>query len=135
MERRRSPRRTPAPDEPSSRIRLRAGREFVTIDISNGGLLAEGETRLLPGTHVDVHLVTRDGRLLVRSRVVRAFVCHVAHHEIRYRGALAFDHPVDTEPFGYPMPEASETRISQQGNAYPEPAVVLAESPDQSSFS
>ena len=99
IERRRSPRRIPAPDEPSSRIRLRAGREFVTVDISSTGLLAEGETRLLPGTHVDVHLVTRDGRLLVRSRVVRAFVCHVSHHEIRYRGALAFDHP-DLPPAG-----------------------------------
>lgn len=134
IERRRSPRRIPAPDEPSSRIRLRAGREFVTVDISSTGLLAEGETRLLPGTHVDVHLVTRDGRLLVRSRVVRAFVCHVSHHEIRYRGALAFDHPVDTDAFGYPMPEASETRISEQGNPYPEPAVVLAASPDHASF-
>lgn len=76
--------------------------------------------RLLPGTHVDVHLVTRDGRLLVRSRVVRAFVCHVAANQIRYRGALAFESPVQTAEIGYPMPAASETPIDPQGSPYPD---------------
>ena len=46
-------------------MRLRAGRELVVIDLSNGGALVEGATRLLPGTHVDVHVITRDGRTLV----------------------------------------------------------------------
>jgi hypothetical protein len=109
----------PSADEPLSRVRLRAGRELTAIDISDTGLLAEGEMRLLPGTHVDVHLVTRDGRLLVRSRVVRAYVCHLAANQIRYRGALAFETPVQTAEIGYPLPAASETPIGAQGSAYP----------------
>ena len=70
-DRRRSPRRTPARDEPLSQVRLRAGRQLEVINVSDTGLLAEGEMRLLPGTHVDVHLVTAEGRSLIRSRVIR----------------------------------------------------------------
>ena len=105
-DRRRVPRRTPAADEPLSRIRLRAGRELLVIDLSDAGLLAEGNMRLLPGTHVEVHLVTKEGRLLVRSRVVRAFVCDVSAGSIRYRGALLFDRSVDTANVGYGVPDA-----------------------------
>lgn len=96
MERRRAVRRTPASDEPLSRMRLRAGRELAVIDLSNGGALVEGAARLLPGTHVDVHIVTADGRALVRSRVVRAWVSGVEADAVRYRGALAFERPVET---------------------------------------
>ena len=131
FERRRAARRVPAADEPLSQIRLRAGRELVAVDVSDAGLLAEGEMRLLPGTHVDVHLVTRDGRLLVRSRVVRAFVCHVGPHQIRYRGALAFDRPVQTAAVGYPMPEALEAPRDAQGNSYPDSAVVFTAVADE----
>ena len=119
-ERRRAPRRVTSADEPLSHVRLRAGRELTALDISDTGLLAEGEMRLLPGTHVDVHLVTRDGRLLVRSRVVRAFVCHVSATQIRYRGALAFETPVQTAEIGYPMPAASETPTDLPGSPYPD---------------
>jgi len=96
MERRRAPRRDPGAGEPLARVRLRAGRELRVIDVSNSGALVEGEARLLPGTHVDVHVVTRDGRVLVRSRVVRAYVCCVVADSVRYRGALAFERAVDT---------------------------------------
>jgi hypothetical protein len=44
------------------------------LDVGNGGVLVEGRVRLLPGTHLDVHVVTREGRVLVRSRVVRCWV-------------------------------------------------------------
>jgi hypothetical protein len=95
-DRRRSVRRVPAVDEPLSRVRLRAGRELTVVDLSNSGVLVEGATRLLPGTHVDVHLVTADGRTLIRSRIVRAWVSGVEPDAVRYRGALAFDRSVDT---------------------------------------
>jgi hypothetical protein len=75
--------------------------------------------RLLPGTHVDVHLVTCDGRLLVRSRVVRALVSHVSASAIRYRGALAFERPVRTAVAGYAIPEGSEAPLAGEGNPYP----------------
>jgi len=96
MERRRASRRAPAVDEPLARVRLRAGRELVVVDVSNAGALVEGMVRLLPGTHVDVHVVTQEGRTLVRSRVVRAYVCRVEADAMRYRGALAFDRAIDT---------------------------------------
>lgn len=65
---------------------------------SGSGVLVEGTARLLPGTHVDLHVLTRDGRVLVRCRVVRASICHVAASEVRYRSALAFDRAVDVQP-------------------------------------
>lgn len=75
---------------------MRAGPELSVIDISDTGALVEGDTRLLPGTRIDVHLITRTGRLLVRSRVVRAHVCLLQPNRIGYRAGLAFDQPVDT---------------------------------------
>ena len=81
--------------------------------------------RLLPGTHVDVHLVTCDGRLLIRSRVVRAFVCHVGASEIRYRGALAFDRPVQSGLVGYPIPAGLDALSATPGNPYPDAATPL----------
>lgn len=134
FERRRAARRTPAPDEPLSQIRLRAGRELFVVNASDVGMLAEGEMRLLPGTHVDVHLVTREGRLLVRSRVVRAYVYHVGPQHICYRGALSFDRPVPTAAVGYPMPEGSDGRNERQGNAYPDAAGVVVLVPPEPSF-
>src|SRR5688572_32464584 len=104
IERRLAPRRRPADDESLARARLRAGRELTVVDLSNRGALIEGTARLLPGTHVDVHLVTRDGRTLVRSRVVRAYVHHLDAGLVRYRGAIAFEHAIDTSAAGYAVP-------------------------------
>lgn len=129
IDRRRTARRSVAGDEPLSQVRLRAGRQLAVIDISDLGLLAEGEMRLLPGTHVDVHLVTCDGRLLVRSRVVRAFVCHVSASTIRYRGALAFERPVETSIAGYAIPGALDVPNVAPGNAYPVSDLSSALSP------
>jgi hypothetical protein len=99
-ERRRAPRRTPDRQEPLGRVRLRAGRELEVVNISDAGVLVDGLARLHPGAHVDVHVVTRDGRVLVRGRVVRAFVSHVAADAIRYGGALAFEQTIDTAAAG-----------------------------------
>lgn len=120
LERRRAPRRSPAADEPLSRVRLRAGRELMVVDLSNAGALVEGSARLLPGTHVDVHLVTVDGRVLVRSRVARAYVCHVESDAIRYRGALAFERAVETASLGYAIPEVLAAASAAPGNTYPD---------------
>ena len=120
IDRRRASRRTPAVDEPLSQIRLRAGRQLVVIDVSDTGVMAEGEMRLLPGTHVEVHLVTCDGRQLVRSRVVRAFVHQLCATRVLYRGALAFDRPVHTASVGYAMPEGDDALSGVPGNPYPD---------------
>jgi hypothetical protein len=119
MERRRALRREPASDDPISRARLRTGRDVVVINVSNTGLLVEGPARLLPGTHVDIHVVTRDGRVLVRSRVTRAYVCTLTADTICYRGALAFERIVDTAALGYAMPEPLVASVSSAGTSYP----------------
>jgi hypothetical protein len=119
IDRRRLSRRVPAPDEPLARVRLRTGRELAVIDISDAGMLVEGEMRLLPGTHVDVHVVTGDGRRLVRSRIARAFVSHVAAELIRYRGVLMFERSVDTAPVGYQVPDMLATAFPPAGSRYP----------------
>ena len=107
-------------DEPLSQIRLRAGRQLAVIDVSDTGVMAEGEMRLLPGTHVEVHLVTCDGRQLVRSRVVRAFVRQLCATRVLYRGALAFDRPVHTAIVGYAMPDGDDVLSGVSGKPYPD---------------
>ena len=92
-------------------MRLRAGSELAVLNISGGGVLVEGRARLHPGAHVDVHVVTREGRVLVRSRVVRAFISHLEPDLVRYRGALAFDRTIETtatEPSPIHFTPASE---------------------------
>ena len=123
-DRRRRPRRTPASDEPVSQVRLRAGRQLDVIDVSDIGLLAQGDMRLLPGTHVDVHLVTAEGRVLIRSRVIRAFVWRVCRDRIEYRGAIAFERPVSTAAVGYPIPGAADASNAPSGKPYPDQAVT-----------
>lgn len=95
-ERRHCPRRTPDEGEPLTRIRLRTGRDLTVIDVSDSGALVEGQTRLLPGTRVEVHIVGRAGRVLVRSRVVRAWVNSLDADGVKYRSGLAFEQRVDT---------------------------------------
>jgi hypothetical protein len=134
-DRRRAERRTPAGTEPLARIRLRAGSHLEVIDVSNAGVLVEGEARLLPGTHADVHIITTEGRTLVRSRVVRACVVHVEAERVRYRGALAFERAVDTaaardeslappHETGYSIPSDIARAESSQGIVYPHAATA-----------
>ena len=129
-ERRRAVRRVPQPDETLARVRLRTGRELSVVNISPAGVLVEGATRLLPGTHADVHVVTRHGRTLVRARVIRAIVWRLQADVVCYRAALAFETSIDTEADGlalsersesngYAVPAESPANEGGAGNAYP----------------
>jgi PilZ domain-containing protein len=118
VERRRMPRRIPEPGEVLSKVRLRGGREWTVVDISSGGALLDGDNRLLPGTHVDVHVTTRDGRVLVRARVVRASVVRLRADVVGYHAALAFEASVDTLTRGYAVP-AVTTPIVVGSTVYP----------------
>ena len=112
-------RRVPDDGEPVSRVRLRTGRELSVVDVSDGGALVEG-ARLLPGTHLDVHVTTRAGRVLVRSRVVRAYVTGLQSNMVRYRGALAFDRTIDTSCApGYALPSTVGADREAVGSDYP----------------
>jgi hypothetical protein len=102
-----------------SRIRLRIGAELSVLDVSDWGALAEGTLRLTPGARVDAHVVTREGRLLVRSRIVRSYVSAVGADAIRYRAALLFEQAVDTSAFGYLVPGPSADLDADPGTSYP----------------
>jgi len=95
IERRAAGRRVPDAGDRLARVRLRGGREVTVLDISSAGALFEGESRLLPGRHIDVHVTTRDGRVLVRARVVRAWVHRLAAGLVTYRSGVAFEAPID----------------------------------------
>lgn len=119
VERRRLERRAPDAGETVSRVRLRTGRELSVVNVSDGGALVEG-ARLLPGTHMDVHVTTRDGRVLVRSRVVRAYVAGLQANAVRYRVALAFDRVIDTSrASGYVLPSPLAAHHQESGSGYP----------------
>jgi hypothetical protein len=120
-DRRRALRHQLAAVTPTARLRLRGGREVSLVDLSANGALVEGEARLLPGTHVDVHVVTTNGRVLVRSRVVRAYVCTVSRDRVTYRSAIAFEHHVDIG--GYSIPGVETQTACDPGKAYPARAV------------
>jgi hypothetical protein len=128
MEHRKAVRRVPAREEPLSRLRLRTGREVAVVDISNTGALVEGQVWLLPGTHVDVHVVARDGRTLVRSRIVRCWITRLDADAVCYRGALTFERTVDTASVGYAIPEASHAGRDVQGPDYPSSAHLASSS-------
>ena len=128
-QRRRAVRRTPHADESLARVRLRTGRELDVIDISSTGTLNEGTTRLLPGTRTDVHVVTRHGRLLVRTRVIRSFIWRLERDMVCYRTALEFDTAVETdadalsersESNGYPVPAEIPKNDEAPGTRYPD---------------
>jgi hypothetical protein len=120
-ERRRGSRGIPNPLEALSRVRLRAGRELAVVNISSSGALVEGTTRLLPGTHVDVHVMATQGRVLVRARVMRCAVWTVTAEIIQYRGALAFSEMVDLPPIEVAEPEhvAPSPAVRTDGGPHP----------------
>jgi hypothetical protein len=102
-----------------ARIRLRVGAELSVLDLSAWGVLVEGHVRLAPGARVDAHVITHEGRQLVRSRVVRAYVSAVSADALRYRAALHFDQTIDTRPRGYSVPVIQAVEPVDSGSCYP----------------
>lgn len=89
------------------------------VDASSMGMLAETRQRLLPGRHLDVHVAASTGRLLVRARVTRAYVCGLQADAIDYRAALAFEQAVDIQPMGYAMAASPPEQAAATGTSYP----------------
>ena len=99
-DRRQARRRAPGTEESLGRVKLRIGPELTVIDIANGGALVEGTARLTPGARLDVHVVPRAGRVLVRTTVVRAWVSRLRNDSVTYRAGLRFDQQIDVEAYG-----------------------------------
>ncbi len=102
VERRSSPRRTPAQCSWLVAARLRPGRHVRIVDLSAGGALLEITARLLPGATVVLHLLGVHGPHTLRGTVLRCCVSALDRATgVRYRAALAFDQAFampDTEP-------------------------------------
>ena len=94
-ERRTCTRRTTDPHTTIAHARLRGGHALLVVEVSRGGALIEGAVRFLPGTRVDLHVFPRRGRILVRCRIVRAFVARLAADGIWYRAAVVFEPAFD----------------------------------------
>jgi hypothetical protein len=85
--------------------------------------LTESTERLLPGRHLDVHVISVGGRVLVRSRVARTFVSRLEADAVYYRAALAFDRAIEVHADGYVVPLAPLPAEIAPGSAYPHRAV------------
>lgn len=91
------------------------------IDVSTSGALVHGTTRLLPGTHVDVHVTASHGRVLIRARVVRCVVWDVTAEIVQYRGALAFTTPIELQPTDVStMPVLTDPQVVETRRPLPE---------------
>jgi len=123
-ERRRFRRYVPAPEQALSRVRLRTGQPLDVLNISAAGILVESATRLLPDAHVDVHVASVHGRVLVRARVLRCAVSRLSAEEVHYRGAMAFEGVLDLAREGDFLPDGSTGGGALSGVAYPSPGVV-----------
>jgi len=94
-ERRRWPRKPRADCPWLLDARLRSGTEVQVVDISNGGILLESASQILPGARVELFLFTRDQRWLVNGRVLRCQVSRVVKEDgVRYHAALVFNEPL-----------------------------------------
>lgn len=114
VDRRRWLRLAPMPGGPASRVRLRTGPELRVCDLSEAGLGVRGQARLLPGLHVDVHVIAADGRRLVRCRVVWSRVVGLA--PLEFASALLFEAPQALARNGYAVPIPGE-EVAQVGRA------------------
>src|SRR6266576_3681083 len=109
MDRRRAARRLLGPGEPLAHAKLRTGGQLIVLDASSWGALTETTERLLPGRHLDVHVVTSGGR------VARAYVCQLRPDAIYYRAALAFEQAIDARTCGHSPPAAIVSPASPGG--------------------
>ena len=122
-DRRGAARRLVGDDEPLYHARLRTGAELRVVDASTWGILAETTERLLPGRHLDVHIISTDGRVLVRSLVARAFVWQLEADRVQYRAAFAFERAIGIRAAGYAMPAPFLAAEIERGSTYPDHTV------------
>ncbi len=83
-------RRVPADQLPVTAA-FAPGPDVRLVDLSRGGARFECERRLLPGSTVALRLVTPDGALVVRGRVVRSRIAKIDQSGLVYEVAAAFN--------------------------------------------
>jgi hypothetical protein len=120
--------RIPAEALPNVSAKLATGPDIRLVDLSRGGARFECEKRLLPGAKVALRLVTPDGTLVVRGRVVRSRIVRLERGGLGYDAAIAFNETLNevleessSGPIGEPAeqdggpPETAEARDKDDG--------------------
>ena len=64
---------------------------------------------------------------------VRAYVAALQSNAVCYRGALAFDRAIDTNPAGYAMPSLLLAERGEEGRVYPSQPVSDSDASEQRS--
>ena len=74
---------------------VRPGRDVFVLDLSRGGALLEGRTRLAPNSRVELRL-NGPGRVIhLTGRVVRCYVSALNESIVSYQAAVAFEPSLD----------------------------------------
>jgi hypothetical protein len=107
--------RIPADALPNVSAKLATGPEIRLVDLSRGGARFECEKRLLPGAKVALRLVTPDGTLVVRGRVVRSRIVRLERGGLGYDAAIAFN-----ETLSEMLEEPAKRTAAGTGSVEPE---------------
>jgi hypothetical protein len=108
--------RIPAEALPNVSAKLATGPDIRLVDLSRGGARFECEKRLLPGAKVALRLVTPDGTLVVRGRVVRSRIVRLERGGLGYDAAIAFNETL-SQVLDEPTSGASPAPPTPEGQA------------------
>jgi len=119
------------------------GPDVRLVDLSRGGARFECERRLLPGSTVALRLVTPDGSLVVRGRVVRSRIAKIDQTGLVYEVAAAFNENLaalaeeadQTAAAGSTAeePPADESATSTEAASWPDAVTTVTATVTQSS--
>jgi hypothetical protein len=117
---------------PASRLnglsaQLQTGPEVLLKDVSRSGARFQSEARLLPGLSVALKMVTPDGVVAVRGKVVRSRMIRLDRGGMGYEAAVSFSDLIP-ELATAPAPEA-EAAAPSPADARAEAAPVAPDAP------
>lgn len=76
---------------PGVRATLSSGATVELVNVSRGGAQFRTASRMLPGLSVTLRLVTADGQLTMKGRVVRSTMVKMANGTLGYEVGVSFD--------------------------------------------
>jgi hypothetical protein len=117
--------RIPADALPNVSAKLATGPDIRLVDLSRGGARFECEKRLLPGAKVALRLVTPDGTLVIRGRVVRSRIVRLERGGLGYDAAIAFN-----ETLSQMLQEPNPRPGQEPPDAQPAPMAGAADKDD-----
>lgn len=130
---RRTHQRVPASRLAGMKAQLTTGPAVVLKDVSRSGARFQSESRLLPGLTVALKMVTPDGVVAVRGRVVRSRLVRLDSGGMGYEAAVSFtdllpglaDEPPPAKAAAVP-PSAPQAVSAAAVAAAPVPTVTTA---------